>query len=188
VITPPAELKNATPKPLEVVVAGAHVDGAETSRREDEGKLHQAAAPMSKLQGSAGDHINAKITPALGTVALNCKEEEDLRREVAELATELADAQRQLHCKTNVLPTALSHCGSPTIKQPEPTVKIKTSQPTQGNSAEPPQGAMTTTPAPTLALADAWAKMEAAQLVLDALDARYSGWACVMPWCEPCPK
>ena len=43
---------------------------------------------------------------------------------------------------------------------------------------------MTDTPAPTLALADAWAKMEAAQLALDALDARYSGRASAMPWCE----
>jgi len=63
-------------------------------------------------------------------------------------------------------------------------VKIKISQPTQSKSAEPPQGAMTDTPKPTLALADAWTKMEAAQLALDALDARYSGWACVMLWCE----
>ena len=52
-----------TPPP-EAVVAGAHADGAETSRSEDEGKLHQAAAPMSKSQGLAGDHINAKITRA----------------------------------------------------------------------------------------------------------------------------
>ena len=48
-ITLPAGLKDATPKPPEAVVAGAHSDGAETSRSEDEGKLHQAAAPMSKL-------------------------------------------------------------------------------------------------------------------------------------------
>jgi len=39
VITPLAGLKDATPKPLEAVDAGAHADGAETSRREDEGKL-----------------------------------------------------------------------------------------------------------------------------------------------------
>ena len=83
-----------------------------------------------------------------------------------------------------VLPTAMSHGGSLTIKQPDPMLKIKTSQPTQGKSAEPPQRAMTDTPAPTLALADAWAKMEAAQLALDALDARYSGWACAILWCE----
>jgi len=63
-------------------------------------------------------------------------------------------------------------------------VKIKTSQPTQGKSAESPQGAITDTPAPTLALADAWAKMEAAQLALNALDAHYSGRAGAMPWCE----
>ena len=119
---------------------------------------------MSKSQGPAGDHLNAKITSAFGTVALNRKEEEDLRRVVAEPVTEVAEAQRQLHCKTNVLPTAMSHGGSPTIKQPDPMVKIKTSQPTQGKSAEPPQGAMTDTPAPTLALADAWAKMQAAHL------------------------
>jgi len=155
VITPSAGLKDATPKPLEAVVAGAHAGGAETSGREDEGKLHQAAAPMSKSQGPAGDYINTKITPALGTVALNRTEEEDLRWEVAEPATELAEAQRQLHCKTNVLPTAMSHGRSPTIKQPDPMVKIKASQPMQGKSAEPPQGAMTDTPAPTLALADA---------------------------------
>ena len=43
---------------------------------------------------------------------------------------------------------------------------------------------MTDTPAPTLALADARAKMEADQLALDALDAHYSGRAGVMPWCE----
>jgi len=54
----------------------------------------------------------------------------------------------------------------------------------QGKSTEPPQGAMTDTPAPTLALADAWAKMKAAQLTLDALDARYSDRAGTMPWCE----
>ena len=54
----------------------------------------------------------------------------------------------------------------------------------QGKSAEPPQGAMTDTLAPTLALADAWAKMEAAQLALDALDARYSDRAGAKPWCE----
>jgi len=84
VITLSAGLKDATPKPLEAVVAGAHADGTETSGREDEGKLHHAAAPMSKSQGPAGDHINAKITPALSTVTLNRKEEEDLRREVAE--------------------------------------------------------------------------------------------------------
>ena len=59
-ITPPAGLKDATPKPPEAVVTGAHADGAETSRSEDEGKLHQAAALMSKLQGPAGDYINAK--------------------------------------------------------------------------------------------------------------------------------
>ena len=35
VITPPAGLKDATPKPLEAVVAGAHADGAETSILED---------------------------------------------------------------------------------------------------------------------------------------------------------
>jgi len=107
VITPPAGLKDAMPKPLEAVDAGAHADGAETSRHEDEGKLHQAAAPMSKTQGPAGDHIYAKITPALGTAALNRTEEEDLRREEAEPATKLVEAQRQLHCKTNVLPTAI---------------------------------------------------------------------------------
>jgi len=139
---------------------------------------------MSKTQGPTRDRINAKITPALGTAALNRTEEEDLRREVAEPSTELAEAQRHLHCKINVLPTAMSHGGSPTIKQPDPMVKIKTSQPTQGKSAEPSQGVMTDTPAPTLALADARAKMEAAQLALEALDARYSGRACVMPWCE----
>ena len=54
----------------------------------------------------------------------------------------------------------------------------------QGKFAEPPHGAMTDTPAPTLALADAWAKKEAAQLALDALNARYSDRAGVMPWCE----
>jgi len=97
VITPPAGLKDATPKQLEAVVAGAHADGAEISGREDEGKLHQAAAPMSKSQGPAGDYIKAKITPALGTAALNHTEEEDLRREVAEPATELAEVQRQLN-------------------------------------------------------------------------------------------
>jgi len=132
---------------------------------------------MSKLQAPAGDYINAKISPALGTAALNCTEEEDLRREVAEPATELAEAQRHLQ----VLPTAMSHGGTSTIKQPDPMVKIKTSQPRQGKSAEPPQGAMIDTLAPTLALADAWAKMEAAQLALDALDARYSDWAGTMP-------
>jgi len=184
VITPPAGLKDATPKPLETVDAGALADGAETSGLENEGKLFQVAAPMSKSQGPAGDHINATITPALGTAALNRTEDEDLRREVPKPATELAEAQRQLHCKINVLPTAMSHGGSPTIKQPDPMVKIKTSQPTQGKSAEPPQGAMTDTPAPTLALADARAKMEAAQLALEALDARYSGRAGAMPWCE----
>ena len=144
-ITPPAGLKDATPKPPEAVVTGAHADGAETSRSEDESKLHQAAAPMSKTQGPAGDHIHAKITPAFGTEALNRREEEDLRQEVAEPATELAEAQRQLHCKNNVLPTAMSHGGSLTMKQPDPMVKIKTSQPTQGKSAESPQGAMTDT-------------------------------------------
>jgi len=92
----------------------------------------------------------------------------------------LAETQRQLQ----VLPTAMSHGGSPTITQPDPMVKIKTSQPTQGKSAESPQGAITDTPAPTLALADAWAKMEAAQLALNALDAHYSGRAGAMPWCE----
>jgi len=115
-----------------------HADGAETSRSEDEGKLHQAAAPMSKLQGPAGDYINAKISPALGTAALNRTAEEDLRREVAETATKLAEAQRQ----SQVLPTTMSHGGSPTIKQPDPMVKIKNSQPTQGKSAESPQGAL----------------------------------------------
>jgi len=95
-ITPPAGLKDATPKPLETVVAGAHADGAETSRSEDEGKLQQAAALMPKLQGPAGDYINAKISPALGTAALNCTEEEDLRQEVGMPATKLAEAQRQL--------------------------------------------------------------------------------------------
>jgi len=89
-----------------------------------------------------------------------------------------------LNCKNNILPTAMPHGGSPTIKQPDPMVKIKTSQPTQGKFAESPQGAMTDTPAPTLQLADAQAKMEAAQLALEALDARYSGRAGVMPWCE----
>ena len=54
----------------------------------------------------------------------------------------------------------------------------------QGKSVEPPQGAMTDTPAPFLALADAWAKMEAAQLALDALVPRYSGRAGAIPWCE----
>ena len=103
---------------------------------------------MSKSQGPAGDYMNAKILPALGMVALNRTEEEDLRLEVAEPVTELAEAHRQLHCKTNVLPTAMSHGGSPTIKQPDPMVQIKTSQPMQGKSAEPPQGAMTDTPAP----------------------------------------
>ena len=139
---------------------------------------------MSKSQGPAGDYINAKISPALGTAALNRTEEEDLRREEAEPGTELAEAQRQLRCKTNVLPTAMSNGGTSTIKQPDPMVKIKTSQPMQGKSAEPPQGAVTDTLAPTLALADAWAKMEAAQLALDTLDARYSDRAGVMPWCE----
>jgi len=119
-ITLPTGLKDTTPKPLEAVDAGAHADGAETSGLEDDGKLHQAAAPMSKTQGPAGDHIPAKITPALGTVALNRTEDEDLRREVAEPATELAEAQRQLNCKTNVLPTAMFHGGSPVIKQPDP--------------------------------------------------------------------
>ena len=109
VITPPAGLKDATPKPLETVDAGALADGAETSGLENEGKLFQVAAPMSKSQGPAGDHINATITPALGTAALNRTEDEDLRREVPKPATELAEAQRQLHCKTNVLPTAMSH-------------------------------------------------------------------------------
>jgi len=180
VITPPAGLKDATPKPPEAVVAGAHADGAETSRSEDEGKLHQAAAPMSELLGPAGDHTNAKISPALGTAALNRTEEEDLRQEVAEPATKLAEAQRQLQ----VLPTAMSHGGSPTIKQPDRMVKIKTSQPTQGKSAESPQGAMTDTPTPTLALADARAKMEAAQLALEPLDAHYSDLAGAMLWCE----
>ena len=65
-ITPPAGLKDATPKPPEAVVTGHHADCAETSRIEDEGKLHQAAAPMSKSQGPAGDYINTKITPAVG--------------------------------------------------------------------------------------------------------------------------
>jgi len=78
----------------------------------------------------------------------------------------------------------MSHGGSPTIKQPDPMVKIKTSQPTQGKSAESPQGAMTDTPAPTLAVADAQAKMEAAQLALEALGAHYSGRAGAMLWCE----
>jgi len=133
---------------------------------------------MSKLQGPAGDYINVKISPALGTAALNCMEGEDLRQEVAEPATKLAEAQRQLQ----VLPIAMSHSGSPTIKQPDLMVKIKTSQPTQGKSAESPKGAMTDTPAPTLALADARAKMEAAQLALEALDAHYSGRAGAMPW------
>jgi len=114
---------------------------------------------MSKSQGPAGDYINTKISPALGTAALNHTEEEDLRREVVEPATELAEAQRQLHCKTNVLPTAMSHGGTPTIKQLDAMVKIQTSQPIQGKSTEPPQGTMTD----TTALADAWAKMEAAQ-------------------------
>ena len=91
-ITPPAGLKDATPKPLETVVAGGHTPGAETSGLEDEGKLHQAAAPMSKSQGPAGDYFNAKITPALGTVALNRTEDEDLRREVPKQLTELAEA------------------------------------------------------------------------------------------------
>ena len=75
-------------------------------------------------------------------------------------------------------------CATTTIKQPDPMVKIKTSQPIQGKSAEPPQGAMTDTLAPTLALADARAKMEAAELALDALDAHHSGRAGAMPWCE----
>ena len=110
---------------------------------------------MSKSQGPAGDHINTKITPALGTAA----EDKDLRLEVPEPATDLAVAQRQLHCKTNVLPTVMSHGGCPTIKQPDHMVKVKTSQPTQGKSAESPQGAMTDTPARTVALADARAKM-----------------------------
>ena len=101
---------------------------------------------MSKSQGPAGDYIKAKITPALGTEALNRTEEEGLRQEVAEPATELAEAQRQLHCKT--LPTAMSHGRSHTIKQPDPMVKIRTSQSMQSKSAEPPQGAMTDTPAP----------------------------------------
>ena len=79
-ITQSAGLKDVTPKPPEAVVAGAHADGAETSRSEDEGKLHQAAALMSKLQGPAWDYINAKISPALGTAALNRTEEEDLRQ------------------------------------------------------------------------------------------------------------
>jgi len=184
VITPPAGLKDATPKPLEAVDGGALADGAETSRLENEGKVPQVAVPMSKSQGPAGDHINAKIILALGTAALNCTEKEDLRREVAEPATELVEAQRQLHCKINVLPTAMSHGRSPTIKQPDPMVKIKTSQPTQGKSTESPQVAMTDTPAPTPALADAIAKMEAAQLALETLDARYSGRAGAMPWCE----
>ena len=78
----------------------------------------------------------------------------------------------------------MPHGGSPTIKQPDPMVKIKTSQPTQGKFAESPQGAMTDTPAPTLQLADAQAKMEAAQLALEALGAHYSGRAGAMPWCE----
>ena len=99
-ITPPAGLKDATPKPPEAVVA----DCAETSRSEDESKLHQAAALMSKLQGPAGDYINVKISPALGRAALNRTEEEDLGREVAEPATKLAEAQRQLQ----VLLTAMS--------------------------------------------------------------------------------
>jgi len=179
-ITPPAGLKNAKPKPPEAAVTGHQADGAETSSSEDEGKLHQAATLMSKLQVPAGYYINAKISPALGRAALNRTEEEDLRREVAEPATKLAETQRQLQ----VLPTAMSHGGSPTITQPDPMVKIKTSQPTQGNSAESPQEAMTDTPAPTLALADAWAKMETAQLTLDTLDAQYSGRAGAMPWCE----
>jgi len=132
-----------------------------------------------------------------GTTALNRKKEEDLRWEVAEPAAELSEAQRQLYCKHNVLPTAMSHGRSPTIKQPDPMVKIKTSQPTQGKSAEPPQGAMTDIPAPTLALADAWAKMEAAQHALDALDARYScrtgsehfkGIGVEWQWLEMCKK
>ena len=63
-------------------------------------------------------------------------------------------------------------------------VKIKTSQPTQGQSVEPPQGVMTDTSAPTLALTHARAKMDAAQLALEALAARYSGRAGVIPWCE----
>jgi len=151
VITPPAGLKDATPKPLETVDAGALADGAETSGLENEGKLLQVAAPMSESQGPAGDHFNATITPALGTAAPNRMEDEDLRREVPKPATELAEAQKQLHCKINVLPTAMSHGRSPTIKQPDPMVKIMTSQPTQGKSAEPQQGAMTDTPAPTLA-------------------------------------
>jgi len=175
-ITPPAGLKDATPKPPEAVLTGAHADGAETSRSEDEGNLHQAAALMSKLQGPAGDYINAKISPVLGRAALN----RDLGREVAGPATKLAETQTQL----KVLPTAMSHGGSPTITQPDLIVNIKTSHPTQGKSAESPQGAMTDTPAPTLALADAQAKMEAAQLALDALDAHYSGRAGAMPWCE----
>ena len=43
---------------------------------------------------------------------------------------------------------------------------------------------MTDTSAPTLALTHARAKMDAAQLALEALAARYSGRAGVMPWCE----
>jgi len=178
-ITPPAGLKDATPKPPEAVVTGPHADGAEKSSRQDEGKLHQAAGLMSKLLGPAGDCINAKISPALGRAALNRTEEEDLGREVAEPATKLEETQRQLQ----VLPTAMSHGGSSTITQPDPMVKIKTSQPTQGKSAESPQGTMTDTPAPTFALTDAWTKMEATQLALDALNAHYSGRAGAMPWC-----
>jgi len=75
-ITLPAGLKDATPKPPEAVVAGAHADCAGTSRSEDAGKLHQAAALMSKLQGPAGDYINAKMPPALVTATLNRTEEE----------------------------------------------------------------------------------------------------------------
>jgi len=59
-ITPPAGLKDTTPKPPDAVVTGDHADGAETSRSEDEGKLRQTSVLMSKLQGPAGDYINAK--------------------------------------------------------------------------------------------------------------------------------
>ena len=178
IVPQPERLNEIFPTTEEV--GDCPADGAKTSRSEDEGKLHQAAAPMSKSQGPAGDYINAKILPALGTAALNRTEEEDPRREVAEPATELTEAQRQLQ----VLPTAMSHGGFPTIKQPDLMVKIKTSQPMQGKSAELPLGAMTDTPAPTLALANARAEMETAQLALEALDAHYSGRAGAMPWCE----
>jgi len=94
----------------------------------------------------------------------------------------------------------LSDADSPKLITPVHTVAVYSQLPppmatvTFSQAITPPAGlkdatpklqrAMTDTLAPTFALADAWAKMEAAQLALDALDAHYSGRAGAMPWCE----